>query len=114
MPTANQAVQASRVRRILVTIPATGGTAVTLYSLVAASLSEQEKGWVMGGKVWVAGAAYHAGDSASSLPVAVADDETYSEPVTNFLSLTYVKSDAAAIANVPVSVYFLGQGVTSP
>lgn len=109
MPDPTMAVQGRRVRRLLVTIPANAGAAVTLRSLVETELAlTNDVGNIIGGKVWPASAAYHAGDSASSLPIAVALNTTYTEPCTKFLELTYVKADAGAIASVPVSIYLIG------
>lgn len=107
MPDPSAMVQGKRVKRLLITIPATGGAAATLAALAVAADSTLAaiRGQIMGAKVHVAGAAYHAGDSLTSLPIPVSATETYEEPTTDFAEATYVKSDATAISNVPLSLY---------
>jgi len=116
MPNPSIQSSANRIRRVSVTIPASGGTADTLQNLVVAALNTQadglgdrERPWIMGGRVNTSATAYNAGDSVTSQPLAIPVSTIYEEPVVGFLAQTYVKSTAGSVA-VVVSVYLGGDG----
>lgn len=117
MPDSVQFVQARRVRRVSITIPAAGGTAVTLQSLVIAALEAIAPGLgrfesenFLGGLVHEqATSILTYGDTATSLPLVVPTGSDYSEPATNFLRNTFTKS-AGAAQGVVVSVWLAGDG----
>lgn len=101
-------------RRVSVTIPGSGSAAASLESLAVAALNAIGAGegdalrpYIIGGKVWEAPAAYTAGDSTTSLPVAVAASTAYDEPMADFLKRTFVKAAGAGTIVVTVSVYLL-------
>lgn len=103
MPVNSQTI-ASTVRRVSVTIPGSAGTAVTLQSLIASAIpNELHK--VIGGRVNPCSADYTAGDSATSLPLTVTANSSYTEPAANFLSGTYVKASAASTITATISVW---------
>ena len=115
MPYPSMQSAAQRVRRCAITIPGSGGVAVTLQSLVEAALEVVDPGWtsrsrakIMGGRVGAPAATYTAGDGVSDLPRLVAIGESYSEPALDFLSATYVKASAIGPIAVTVSVYLTG------
>ena len=106
---------AQRVRRVAITIPGSGSTAVTLQSLIEAALDAIEPGWtarnrnkIMGGSISGPAATYTAGDSTTSLPLTIAVSAIYSEPALDFLSATYVKASGAGTVSVVASVYLAG------
>lgn len=109
MPDPVEAVQARRVRRFSISIPANASAADTLLNLaIAAGLSTAEKSNVVGATVWGLGLACIAGDSTSSLPLPLAAAANYTEPATNFAAATYIKSTAGA-TTATLSVYLMGQ-----
>ena len=114
MPSPSLQSAANRVRRVSITIPASGGTADTLENLVVAAmnaatpgLGDRERPWIMGGRVNGVATAYNAGDSVSSQPLAIGTSTIYEEPAVNFLKATFVKSSGSSIAAI-VSVYLGG------
>lgn len=116
MPNPSVQSSANRVRRVSITIPASGGTADTLENLVLAALEAQQEGlgkrekpWIMGGRVNASATAYNAGDSVGSQPLTIAVSTIYEEPAVAFLKQTYVKSTAGSVG-VVVSVYLGGEG----
>lgn len=102
---------APRVKRVSITIPASGSPAETLQNLVIAGLEAKETGLgveeashVMGGRVNIVATGYVAGDAPNDLPLTITAGNIYEEPSNGFLSQTYVKSTGVSIAAV-VSVY---------
>ncbi len=100
-----------RTYRVSITIPASGGTAVTLQSLIVAALNAREEGlgdklapWIIGGRISAPATAYNAGDTAASQPLAIGTSSVFEEPALDFLKTTYVKSSAGSVA-VVASVY---------
>lgn len=117
MPAASVQVQANRVRRVAITIPANAATAVTLESLAVAALNavragegDRERPWIMGGSVSGNTAAYIAGDSTTSLPLVIGVGAVYYEAAVNVLAATYVKAAAGGAVAAVLSIYLAGDG----
>jgi hypothetical protein len=115
MPLPNSKSTSDRVRRVAITIPASGASADTLENLVVAALNtlqqrlgDVERPRMMGGRVNAVGTAYAAGDSVSSQPLTISASSIYEEPAIDFLKRTWVKSSGVAISAV-VSVYLSGE-----
>lgn len=117
MPDSTQQVQARRVRRVAITIPAAGSPA-NLETLVMNALKaldptlKREQPWIIGGLVNEATADYTAGDSeAHPDTLLIPADTVYYEPACGFLANTWVQASAGApITGVVVSVYLTGDG----
>lgn len=106
--------QAQRVELVTIAIPANGGNAANLRDLAVAALNarnpglgDQEKPRMMGGRILKTASAYIAGTAGaagSDFPQAVAINEVYEEPATNFLEAIWVKSAGTGF-NVGLAIY---------
>lgn len=121
MPAATQQVQANRVKRCSITIPANAGTAVTLESLCLAAtytggakvLKPQDTPNIIGGAITVLPAAAVVGDNAADLPQTLAiltSPAVHTEPAVNYLKNTFIKAAAGGAISAVVSVYLAGDG----
>ena len=106
MSGASRITLASRVLYFSIVIPASGGTAATLWSLISSQMPNNEsQACIIGGRIDYPSAAYTAGSSASSLPISVSTDHILEEPAANFITNTYVKAAANATITVGLSVW---------
>ena len=100
--------QAWTMKRVAITIPASGGTAATLAALAVSGggLTQSEANdLLIGGRVLGAATAYNAGDSTASQPHAVAINQEYSEPCVRFCHDTYVKSTTGSTISAVLVAY---------
>lgn len=106
--------QAQRIELVTIAIPATSADAANLRDLAVAALNarnpglgDQEKSRIMGGRILKTATAYVAGTAGatgSDFPAAIAINEVYEEPATNFLEATWVKSAGSGF-NVGLAIY---------
>lgn len=114
MPDVTQQVQGRRVRRVAITIPASGGgkrlidLIRTAWNAIDPRIAAAEVVWIIGGKVHIAAADYTAGDSAASQPLTITAGAEYSEAASGFLRDTFVASKTASTIDVCVSVILSG------
>lgn len=107
MPAAVQHYRASRSKHFAITIPATGGTAVTVISLATgAGLAASELSQVIGGRISAIGTTYGVGDTVASQPWVVPVNTEFEELACDWLN-SFVKSTAGAL-NVSLIVYLAG------
>ncbi len=106
MSGASRITLASRVLYFEISIPAAAGTAATLWSLISANMPNNETYTnIIGGRINYASAAYVAGSSTTSLPIAVSTDHFLEEPAANFITNTYVKAASGAAITAGLSVW---------
>ena len=122
MPAASQQVQANRVKRCSITIPANAGTAVTLESLCLAAvyasgekvLTPRDTPNIIGGAITVLPAAALVGDNAANLPHTLAiltSPAVHTEPAVNYLKNTFIKAASGGTIAAVVSVYIAGDEI---
>lgn len=102
---------AQRVKRVTVTVPATGSNAVILRDLMVAALNARSAGegaaeapYIMGGRIWKVATSYVVGDGLTDLPCTVAIGDVYEEPAANFAADTWLKSSAGSFT-AAVTIY---------